>query len=227
MPSSRHSSLSPVCKPRCRQSCSSSHGRSRSTGDGDDRWKRHRSPSPPKTSDRTRGKRHCSRSRDDDCWGVHPKLPYITHSHSSRCSVCTEYGAHLTLASAAQLRTYQCAHYDLVHLQDRLLQHRSVEDMDRSSVMRRRTMRSCNRTTPVFRRKATNYRLVPCPWALPSPIQPSALLRMTLPPGHRPFPRGGHRSRDTRSDNISKPTFFLNSLEPLKSLECLSVSESV
>ena len=62
---------------------------------------------------------------------MHPKLPYITHGHSSRCSVCTEYGAHLALASTAQLRTYQHACYDLVHLQDRLLQRRSVEDMDR------------------------------------------------------------------------------------------------
>ena len=131
MPSSRHSSPSPVRKPRRRPSCSSSCGRSRSTGDGDDRRKRRRSPSPPRTSDRTRGKRCRSRSRDDDCWGVHPELPYITHSHSSRCSVCTEYGAHLALAFAAQLRTYQCACYNLVHLQDRLLQHRSVEDVDR------------------------------------------------------------------------------------------------
>ena len=48
-----------------------------------------------------------------------------------RCSVCTEYGAHLALASAAQLHTYQCARYDLIHLQDRLLQRRSVEDVDR------------------------------------------------------------------------------------------------
>ena len=45
--------------------------------------------------------------------------------------MCTEYGAHLALASAAQLRTYQRARYDLVHLQDRLLQRRSVEDVDR------------------------------------------------------------------------------------------------
>ena len=55
--------------------------------------------------------------------------------------MCTEYGAHLALASAAQLhtyqhtcydlRTYQRACYDLVHLQDRLLQRRSVEDVDR------------------------------------------------------------------------------------------------
>ena len=63
--------------------------------------------------------------------GYTPELPYITHSHSSRCSVCTEYGAHLALASAAQLRTYQRACYDLVHLQDHLLQCRSVEDIDR------------------------------------------------------------------------------------------------
>ena len=42
-----------------------------------------------------------------------------------------EYGAHLALASAVQLRTYQRAHYDLVHLQDRLLQRCSVEDVDR------------------------------------------------------------------------------------------------
>ena len=42
-----------------------------------------------------------------------------------------EYGAHLALASVAQLHTYQCAHYDLVHLQDRLLQRCSIEDMDR------------------------------------------------------------------------------------------------
>ena len=131
MPSSRHSSPSPVRKPRRCQSRSSSRGRSQSTGDGDDCRKRHRSPSPPRTSDRTRGKRRRSRSCNDDCWGVHPELPYITHSHSSRCSVCTEYGAHLALASAAQLCTYQRAHYDLVHLQDRLLQCRSVEDVDR------------------------------------------------------------------------------------------------
>ena len=45
--------------------------------------------------------------------------------------MCMEYGAHLTLASAVQLRTYQCACYDLMHLQDRLLQHCSVEDMDK------------------------------------------------------------------------------------------------
>ena len=45
--------------------------------------------------------------------------------------MCTEYGAHLALASAAQLRTYQRARYDLVHLQDRLLQCRSIEDVDR------------------------------------------------------------------------------------------------
>ena len=45
--------------------------------------------------------------------------------------MCTEYGAHLALASAAQLCTYQCARYDLVHLQDRLLQRCSVEDVDR------------------------------------------------------------------------------------------------
>ena len=45
--------------------------------------------------------------------------------------MCTEYGAHLALASAAQLRTYQRARYDLVHLQDCLLQCRSVEDVDR------------------------------------------------------------------------------------------------
>ena len=42
-----------------------------------------------------------------------------------------EYGAHLTLASAAQLRRYQRARYDLMHLQDRLLERRSIEDMDR------------------------------------------------------------------------------------------------
>ena len=131
MPSSRHSSPSPVRKPRRCQSRSSSRGCSRSTGDGDDRRKHRRSPSPPRNSDRTRGKQRRSRSRDDDCWGVHPELPYITHSHSSRCSVCTEYGAHLALASAAQLRTYQRARYDLIHLQDRLLQRRSVEDVDR------------------------------------------------------------------------------------------------
>ena len=77
------------------------------------------------------GKRHHSRSHDDDCWGVHPKLPYITHSHNSRCSVCTEYGTHLALASAAQLCTYQHACYDLVHLQDHLLQRCSVKDIDR------------------------------------------------------------------------------------------------
>ena len=53
------------------------------------------------------------------------------HSHSSRCSVCTEYGAHLALASAAQLRMYQRTCYDLVHLQDRLLQRHSIEDVDR------------------------------------------------------------------------------------------------
>ena len=45
--------------------------------------------------------------------------------------MCTEYGAHLALASAAQLRTYQRTRYDLVHVQDRLLQRRSVEDVDR------------------------------------------------------------------------------------------------
>ena len=128
-------------KPRRCQSRSSSRGCSRSTGDGDDRRKHRQSPSPPRTSDRTRGKQCRSHSRDDDCWGVHPKLPYITHSHSSRCSVCTEYGAHLALASVAQLhtyqhtcydlRTYQRACYDLVHLQDRLLQRRSVKDVDR------------------------------------------------------------------------------------------------
>ena len=42
-----------------------------------------------------------------------------------------EYGAHLALASAAQLRTYQSARYDLVHLQDRLLQRHSIKDVDR------------------------------------------------------------------------------------------------
>ena len=42
-----------------------------------------------------------------------------------------EYGAHLALASAAQLRTYQRTRYNLMHLQDRLLQRRSVEDVDR------------------------------------------------------------------------------------------------
>ena len=78
-----------------------------------------------------RRKRHCSCSRDDDCWGVHPELPYIAHSHNSRCSVCTEYGAHLALASAAQLCTYQHARYDLVHLQDHLLQCHSIKDVDR------------------------------------------------------------------------------------------------
>ena len=72
-----------------------------------------------------------SHSRDDDCWGVHPELPYIAHSHNSRCSVCLEYGAHLALVSAAQLRTYQHACYNLIHLQDHLLQCRSVEDIDR------------------------------------------------------------------------------------------------
>ena len=44
------------------------------------------------------------------------------------------------------------------------------------SVTRRRTTRSCDRTTPVFRRKTTNYGLVSHPWALPSPIQSLALL---------------------------------------------------
>ena len=86
---------------------------------------------PPRPSDKMCGKRRCSCSCDDDCWGVHPELPYITHSHSSRCSVCMEYGAHLTLASTAQLCTYQCACYDLVHLQDHLLQCCSVKDVDR------------------------------------------------------------------------------------------------
>ena len=77
------------------------------------------------------GKRRRSCSRDDDCWGVHPELPYVAHSHNSRCSVCTEYGAHLALASAAQLRTYQRARYNLIHLQDRLLQCRSIKNVDR------------------------------------------------------------------------------------------------
>ena len=45
--------------------------------------------------------------------------------------MCTEYGAHLALVSAVQLCTYQCAHYDLMHLQDCLLQCRSVKDVDR------------------------------------------------------------------------------------------------
>ena len=45
--------------------------------------------------------------------------------------MCTEYGAHLALASAAQLHTYQRTRYNLVHLQDRLLQRRSIEDIDR------------------------------------------------------------------------------------------------
>ena len=45
--------------------------------------------------------------------------------------MCTEYGAYLALASAAQLRTYQHTCYDLVHLQDCLLQRRSVKDVDR------------------------------------------------------------------------------------------------
>ena len=45
--------------------------------------------------------------------------------------MCTEYGAHLTLVSAAQLHTYQRAHYDLIHLQDRLLQCHSVKDINR------------------------------------------------------------------------------------------------
>ena len=131
MPSSQHSSPSPVRKPRRHQSHSSSRGHSRSTGDGDDRQKHHWSPSPPRTSNRTRGKWCRSRSHNDDCWGVHPELSYITHSHSSRCSMCTEYGAHLALVSAAQLCTYQPARYDLMHLQDRLLQRCSVEDVDR------------------------------------------------------------------------------------------------
>ena len=133
MPSSRPSSPSPVCKPRRCQSRSTSHGRERSqsTGNSDDRRKRRQSPSPPQASDKTCRKQCRSRSRDDDCWGVHPELPYITHSHNSRCLVCTEYGAHLALASAAQLRTYQHARYDLVYLQDRLLQRRSIEDVDR------------------------------------------------------------------------------------------------
>ena len=131
MPSSQHSSPSPVRKPRRCQSRSSSHGRSRSMGDGDDRRKCCQSPSPPRTSNRTRGKRHRSCSHDDDCWGVHPELLYITHSHSSRCSVCMEYGAHLALASTVHATTYQRARYVLVHLQDRLLQRHSVEDVDR------------------------------------------------------------------------------------------------
>ena len=42
-----------------------------------------------------------------------------------------EYGAHLTLLSAAQLCTYQHAQYDLVHLQDHLLQCHSIKDVDR------------------------------------------------------------------------------------------------
>ena len=134
MTSSRQSSPLPVRKPRRHQSRSMSRRRerSRSTGNSDDHRRCCRSPSPPQTSDKMRGKRRRLRSHDDDCWGVHPELPYIgTHSHNSRCSVCTEYGAHLALASAAQLCTYQCACYDLVHLQDRLLQRRSVEDVDR------------------------------------------------------------------------------------------------
>ena len=45
--------------------------------------------------------------------------------------MCTEYGAHLALVSAAQLHTYQRTRYDLVHLQDRLLQRRSIKDIDR------------------------------------------------------------------------------------------------
>ena len=101
-------------------------------GNSDDHRKRRRSPSPPQPSDKTHGKRCHLRSHDDDCWGVHPELPYITHSHSSRCSVCTEYGAHLALVFVAQLHTYyQRACYDLVHLQDHLLQHCSVEDVNR------------------------------------------------------------------------------------------------
>ena len=133
MTSSRQSSPSPVRKPRRRQLHSTSRGRehSQSTGNSDNRQKHRRSPSPSRTSDKTRGKRCRSRSRDDDCWGVHPELPYITHSHNSRCSVCTEYGAHLALVSAAQLHTYQRTCYNLIHLQDRLLQCRSIEDIDR------------------------------------------------------------------------------------------------
>ena len=45
--------------------------------------------------------------------------------------MCTEYGAHLALASAAQLCTYQHTHYDLMHLQDCLLQCCSTEDVNR------------------------------------------------------------------------------------------------
>ena len=45
--------------------------------------------------------------------------------------MCMEYGAHLALASAVQLCTYQRACYDLMHLQDRLLQRRSIKDVDR------------------------------------------------------------------------------------------------
>ena len=59
------------------------------------------------------------------------ELPYIAHSHNSRCSVCTEYGPHLALVSAAQLHTYQCTRYNLIQLQDRLLQRRSIKDIDR------------------------------------------------------------------------------------------------
>ena len=126
------SSSSPVRKPRRRQSHSTSRRCecSRSTGNSDNCRKHRWSPSPPQPSDKMRGKQQRLCSCDDDCWGVHPKLPYITHSYSSRCSVCIEYGAHLTLASAAQLCTYQCARYDFVHLQDHLLQCCSVEDVD-------------------------------------------------------------------------------------------------
>ena len=42
-----------------------------------------------------------------------------------------EYGVHLALASTAQLCTYQHARYDLIHLQDHLLQCRSIEDINR------------------------------------------------------------------------------------------------
>ena len=71
----------------------------------------------------------------------------------------------------------------------------------RCSITWRQTMRSCDRTTPIFRRKTMNYGLVLHPWALPSPTHLSALLRLTLPPGHHPFLGGGHGSRDTRGNN--------------------------
>ena len=133
MTSSRQSFPSPVCNPRQCQLCSTSHRHKClwSTGDSDNCWKHHQSPSPPWASDRMHGKWHCSCSHDDNCWEVHPELPYITHSHNSRCLVCTEYGAHLALASAAQLCTYQRTHYDLMYLQDHLLQCCSIKDVDR------------------------------------------------------------------------------------------------